>query len=208
MQREKVVTSDPTMQKYFEVIERNSQMLLRLVESLLTLSKFDSGSGVLVKERVHLNKVIDNATFALQPAAQKAGISITLSTTGNYYVLGDESQLSQVFINLISNAVKFGRDGASVDVVISSNDSSKEAVVTIRDYGIGIPPEDLTHLFTRFFRAGNVNGALFDGAGLGLSIVAQVLHNHGGRVDVQSIEGSGSTFTVFLPIYQEGGVNE
>ena len=203
VQREATIKADPLLQKYLEVIERNSQMLLKLVESLLSLSKFDSGGGVLKKEEVQLDKVVSDAIFVLHPAAQKSGVDIVARDFPRVWVFGDDSQLSQVFINLISNAVKFGKIGAQVEIDFKVDQQANKVLVTITDYGIGIPLEDQAQLFTRFFRASNVTGALFDGAGLGLSIVQQVLTNHGGSIAVQSKVGSGSTFTVTLPLLAE-----
>ena len=113
--------------------------------------------------------------------------------------MGDYGQLSQVFINLITNAVKFSDPGSTIENEIPHG---KNAVVLIRDSGIGIPEGDMPHLFTRFFRASNVPTSQYQGTGLGLAIVDQVISHHNGNIRVESQLGQGSCFTVEIPIYE------
>jgi signal transduction histidine kinase len=207
MQREVERGKDPQLQFYLEVLERNSQVLLSLVESMLSLSKFDGAVGKLPNEHISLKQVIDDAIFTMQPAAHKAGIEINLEVEGLPIVRGDKGQLSQVFINLIANAVKFSDSGDQVVVNLSQDSEKSIALISITDSGIGIPANDVSQLFSRFYRASNVDSGKFPGSGLGLAIVKQVIDHHNGDVSVQSELGSGSTFLISFPLSDGVNVN-
>jgi len=203
IQRDEAIGKSPQLEKYLEILERNSQILLNLVESILSLSKFDSAVGELPNEIVSLNEVIDRALFTMSPAIDKSNIQISLKSDGELLVRGDVGQLSQVFINLIANAVKFSQPGSEIQIELTRE---QHALVTISDSGIGIPKEDLPHLFTRFFRASNVPTSKYQGTGLGLAIVQQVINHHGGSIKVKSELGQGSTFIVEIPLFK-GEIN-
>ncbi|CAN2228466.1 BaeS Signal transduction histidine kinase [Candidatus Nanopelagicaceae bacterium] len=191
--------------QYLETLDRNAHILLNLVESMLTLSKIDSNPTQVSHEKIWLNEVVDNAIFTMKPQAIKSEINLALEYEDEYFVAGDAGQLTQVFINLIGNAVKFSPKDSVVLVSLSSlrNKDGVDCVcVAVKDSGIGIPEEDIEHLFTRFFRAKNAVSEHFQGTGLGLSIVAQVLERHGGSIDVSSKEGVGTTFTVCIPLFR------
>ena len=204
IQRDSSIAKNPKLDRYLLTLERNSQILLSLVESFLTLSKFDSSAGVLPSDQVSITEVIDSAIFTVTPVATKAEISIELTSVIDRYVLGDFGQLSQVFINLLTNAIKFSPPGSEINVDISATDC---VMVTIRDHGIGIPAPDLSNLFTRFFRASNVPTSKYQGTGLGLSIARQIIELHGGAISVESKLGEGSTFVVEIPL-AKGDSNE
>ena len=189
---------------YLDVLDRNAQILLTLVESILTLSKIDSDQPQLSYEKVALNKVIDNSIFTMMPQAKAAGIAITLESDDEYSIDGDAGQLTQVFINLLGNAVKFSPRDSTISISLKSQRDERGinyALVSIADRGIGIPPEDVEHLFTRFFRAKNAVSEHFQGTGLGLSIVAKVIEQHGGKIDLESTQGVGTTFFVEIPLH-------
>jgi signal transduction histidine kinase len=112
-------------------------------------------------------------------------------------VLGDRAQLERVMINLLSNAVKFTEDGGTIGFGVDIVDD--QAVITVRDNGIGIPTDEQSDLFQRFFRSSTAQVRQIQGTGLGLSIVAAIVSGHGGTIDVQSGHLQGSTFTVRLP---------
>ena len=201
--REKLTSAE--YKTYLEVLERNAQVLLSLVESMLSLSKFDNAEGKLSRDSVDLFEVIDNALFTMKPAIEKAEISLAFKSDSRPFVRGDSGQLSQVFINLIANAVKFSSHQSAITVLltsISSPGAGDFAEVTIQDSGIGIPADDIPRIFTRFFRAKNVDSGKFQGTGLGLSIVERAIAHHGGRIKVDSELGRGTTFTVELPILE------
>jgi hypothetical protein len=207
MQREDEAKRNPQIHLYLEVLERNSQVLLSLVESMLSLSKFDSAVGKLPNDLISLKQVIDDAIFTMQPAAVKGGIEIILEVEGLPVVRGDKGQLSQVFINLIANAVKFSKSGDQVAVHLSQDTEKSLAQISITDSGIGIPSKDLSQLFTRFYRASNVDSGKYPGSGLGLAIVKQVIDHHNGDISVRSDLGLETTFSISLPLGDRGEIN-
>jgi signal transduction histidine kinase len=188
--------------QHLEVLDRNAQILLHLVESMLSLSKIDAEGPRTYQTEVWLNEVVDNAIFALRPTIEKKNLAIDFRSTSEDIVLGDAGQLNQVMINLLGNAIKFSHPDSTVEILLDEylNAEGREIVrVAITDHGIGIPAADVDHLFTRFFRAGNANSGQYPGTGLGLSIVQRVIEHHGGNIKVSSVEGQGSTFTIEIP---------
>jgi signal transduction histidine kinase len=209
LQRENPESQSPEHRLHLEVLQRNSQILLNLVESLLSLSKFDSGAGKLPNEPVSITEVIDSALFALKPAFDKSKISAEVIANQDLYVRGDQSQLSQVFINLIANSIKFSPEGSGVTLAISKSEVTPGfASISITDQGIGISAENIPFIFDRFYRVEQHENGDYDGTGLGLAIVDQVIKHHHGSIIVNSEIGKGSTFTVTLPLFSEGSQYE
>lgn len=204
LREERVNGVVPAGDHYLDTLDRNAHILLNIVESMLTLIKIDSDQVAIELDRVLLNQVIDNAIFTMKPQASKSQIAINSESDNEYFVEGDAGLLTQVFINLLGNAVKFSPPESSILISVYSTkkaNGSEYAQISIRDSGIGIPPEDLEQLFTRFFRAKNAVSEHFQGTGLGLSIVAQVIERHHGEIQVESKEGFGTTFTIMIPLY-------
>ena len=201
---EKFADKNPDLNMYLDVLNRNAQILLNLVESMLTLSRIDAAEGKLSAEKVSMNEVIDNAIFIMKPAFEKSQIAIDFRTEGEQYVAGDVGQLNQIFINLLGNAIKFSPEKSTISIAldVSQGESGASyARVTLSDQGIGIPAEDIGHLFTRFFRAKNADSGQYPGTGLGLSIVQEVITRHHGLIHVTSEVGKGTTFIVEIPLY-------
>jgi signal transduction histidine kinase len=119
------------------------------------------------------------------------------------YVMGDEVRLEQVIQNLIGNAVKYSPDGGRVQVKVGRD--ADKACLTVRDHGIGIPPESHRGLFRRFYRADNAEAHGISGLGIGLFVVNEIVELHGGSIAVESEVGAGSSFTVRLPILSAPG---
>ncbi|MFZ8936568.1 MAG: sensor histidine kinase, partial [Ilumatobacteraceae bacterium] len=119
-------------------------------------------------------------------------------------MIGDQLRLEQIVINLVSNAVKFSKGYSTVFVTLrrlpSKPDGACEAELTIKDSGIGIPANEITDLFNRFFRASNATKALIPGTGLGLSIVKKFVEDHKGEISINSVVGQGTTVSVRLPL--------
>ncbi|CAN2230021.1 BaeS Signal transduction histidine kinase [Candidatus Nanopelagicaceae bacterium] len=204
---ENMVEGNSALITYLDVLDRNAKILLHLVESMLSLSKIDAASGKLSSDRVCINEIIDNAIFVMKPANERTAISVSFKASEELFVQGDAEQLNQVFINLLGNAIKFSPPQTSINITLDTrkDPSGQEyARVAIADQGIGIPEEDLEHLFTRFFRAKNADSGQYPGTGLGLAIVSQVLQRHNGLTHLTSEVGHGTTFTVEIPLYLSG----
>ena len=191
--------------KFLNTLDRNAQALLDLVESMLALSRLDSREEAIAKQEVDVHKIVSNSIFVCEPAAYAKQITIRLTpekATSDYSTSGNAGQLSQVFINLISNSIKFSPFGSEILVSIEkSNDPSGEEQlrIAVKDTGIGIPQNDIKRLFTRFFRAQNAVDGQHQGTGLGLAIVERIVTLHGGFVEVESVLGQGTTMIVQLP---------
>jgi two-component system, OmpR family, phosphate regulon sensor histidine kinase PhoR len=146
---------------------------------------------------VELVPLVAQCVQAAQPAAEAAGVELSLTSEGSEPIVGDPARIGQLFDNLISNAIKFTPVGGRVDVRVDV--SARSAVIEVRDTGFGIAAGDLEQLFQRFFRTQSANDKAIAGTGLGLSIAKAIVDAHEGSIGVQSAEGRGTTFRVELP---------
>ena len=189
-----------TAQRAVEVIRRNAQVQVQMIDDLLDVSRIITGKLRLSVQPVDLGSIIIAAVDGLRPAAEAKEIRVQLrldSPAGQ--VSGDPDRLQQVAWNLISNAIKFTPKGGSMVISLERVESHVE--VTVSDTGKGIAPEFLPHVFDRFRQADATTTRAFGGLGLGLAIVRQLVELHGGTVRVDSEgEGLGATFTVSLPL--------
>ena len=172
--------------------------LTLLVSDLLDLSAIESGSAPLEMGPVSVTDVVQDvlAKFALVAARRRITIR-TDRLSGLPPVWGDETRLAQALSNLVDNAVKYTVDGGTVTV--AGQDRGDFVAVSVSDTGAGIPAEHLPRIFERFYRVDRSRSRALGGTGLGLSIVKHIATSHGGRIDVQSTEGRGSSFTLLLP---------
>jgi signal transduction histidine kinase len=187
-----------------DIIVRNSERLRRLIEDMLTVSRQDYDGANLHLGPVQLGHTLQIVTVALRPLAELGDVSISLELCdGDSAIMADEVQLEQVFTNLVSNAIKFTPRGGGIVVscsLESMTDGEPGINVHVRDTGVGIPEEEIPHLFTRFFRASNATSAAVPGSGLGLAIAYDIVKAHRGDVAVSSELGRGTTITVKLPV--------
>jgi len=183
-----------------ETIERNSRAQAQLIADLLDVSRIITGKLRLELKPVELARIIDAALDSARPGADAKGIDLVVSLSAlESPVLGDNDRLQQVIWNLLSNAIKFTPRGGRVEVRLK--ESGLNAVIEVRDSGIGIRPDFLPYVFDRFRQAESTLTRSHGGLGLGLSIVRHLLELHGGTVEVESEgEGKGTTFRVSLPL--------
>jgi two-component system, OmpR family, sensor kinase len=169
--------------------------MTRLVGDLTLLARADAGGLPLDKQPIEL----DNLLFEVyrQFSMIEKPVSVVITEVDQVCVLGDPDRLKQLFINLIDNAIKYTLDGGKVNISLSKLDGWAQFQVT--DTGVGIPPEDLPHIFDRFYRVDKARNRAQGGSGLGLSIAKWVARAHGGNIQVKSEVGVGTTFTVSLP---------
>jgi signal transduction histidine kinase len=193
-------------EQYLGVAERNAHRLLRLVGDLLFTAQVESGKFPLDLRDVELEQIVTAAVESARPAATAAGITISEDVAdGDPVTYGDPVRLGQVCDNLISNAIKFTPRGGSVTVSLSK--SNKDAIITVRDTGMGIPASELDQLFSRFFRATTATRNAVPGVGLGLTITKAIVTAHHGEMGVQSEEGVGTQFSVSLPLAAQVAVS-
>src|SRR5512138_1324475 len=180
-------------------IDQESGRLTRLVGGLLLLAQAESGKLTLSMKRVELDLLL---TEVFQEMSILAGskVHLRLNEIDQAYVNGDRDRLKQVFINLVANAIQYTPQGG--DVFLSLETIGEQARIICRDTGPGIPAEDLPHIFERFYRAEKSRTRRESaGFGLGLSIANWIVERHGGRIEVNSQERKGTTFAIWLPLY-------
>lgn len=179
-------------------IDNEIDRLTAVVNDLLTLAKADNQKLALHRERIVFKDVVYESARRLLPLAEKKDITVNMQLTDPCIMEADEAKLTQVCYNIISNAIKYTPNGGHIDLCLKR--SGRDAVLEVTDDGIGISPEDLPHVFDRFYRADKSRAREEGtGTGLGLSIVRQIVRLHAGTVTVRSKLGEGSTFTVQLP---------
>jgi signal transduction histidine kinase len=183
--------------RFLDIIERNADRLHRLIGDLLMLDRVEAGALPLELEEVSIPEVTAEAVRSLSPGAARQGITIVVSTAEGPPMQADPKRLTQVLDNLIANAIKFSHRNGLVRVTASCEGRTWR--IDVADSGIGIPPAEADQLFSRFVRASNARTAGLPGIGLGLSIVKILTEMHGGHVEVHSVLGLGSTFSVYLP---------
>jgi heavy metal sensor kinase len=171
--------------------------LTRLTDQLLTLSREDAGNARQLRELLDLVPLVDGVVETMGPLAQAKGIQVQTAGGGPLPIRGDDVRLRQVFFNLLDNAIKYTAEGGRIEVQLARRDET--ALVTFRDTGIGIPPEHLPHVFDRFYRVDKARTRAEGGTGLGLSIAQSIVVAHGGRIEMASVPGQGTTCTVTLP---------
>lgn len=184
--------------EYVEAIERNTTRLVRLVNDLLLLGRLESGTLAFEPADFDVAGVVCDSLADVAEAAARAGVTLTADAPAPLVLHGDRGRIAQVVDNLVANAVKYSAAGGNVRVGVRSEGT--EAVVEVRDEGIGIPADEQAHLFDRFFRASNARGAGIPGTGLGLMISSVIVERHGGTITLASAPGVGTVVTVRLPV--------
>ncbi len=170
--------------------------LTKLIEDLLDVSKIQAGGLAYAEERIEIDALIQDIVETIQHT--NTTHTIRIHGTSQQHVIGDSDRLGQVFINLITNAIKYSPQATSVDVSIAA--ANDKVLVSVRDYGVGIPEEHLSRVFERFYRVHDSREKTFSGLGMGLYIANDIVKRHGGEITVESTEGKGATFSVSLPI--------
>jgi signal transduction histidine kinase len=185
----------PEQLGYVHVAQRNGDRLASLIDDLLMLSRFDAGRIDLKSEPVDVAQQLRHLREEMQPVADKGDSKLALEAPDELVVAGDARRLQQSFANLVSNAIKFNRPGGQVRMTASALNG--DAVVEVSDEGVGIPPEELARIGERFFRASTTTN--MPGTGLGLAITREIVERHGGRLEIESEVGKGSSFRITLP---------
>jgi heavy metal sensor kinase len=181
-----------------ETISQESRQMSSLIDQLLTLARADAGKEQWNFTEVNLGKLIANLGTDVEVLCQEKGLSFQLGQPQDLVVKGDEARLRELFMNLLDNAIRY--TPAPGVVSVSLRREGQMAVVAITDTGVGIPAEDIPFIFERFYRVDKSRSRTEGGSGLGLAICRHIVEAHGGKIEVESQVGAGSTFSVWLPI--------
>ncbi|MDI3538113.1 MAG: two-component system, OmpR family, phosphate regulon sensor histidine kinase PhoR [Bacillota bacterium] len=190
--------SNPEAARYARIIEQETDRLSRLVGEIMDLSRLDAKEISLDLKAIDLTGLISQVVEQFLPRAESAGLLLGADLPPALpRVLCDADRIHQVLVNLLDNAIKYTPVGGSITVIACTRD--REVCVGVRDTGVGIPPEDLPHIFDRFYRVDKARSRALGGTGLGLAIVKAIITEHGGKVSVTSRPGEGSEFYFCLP---------
>ncbi|HHW57918.1 MAG TPA: heavy metal sensor histidine kinase [Clostridia bacterium] len=199
-QAESALNSTGTKEEYkkaLQVILEEAKHMSKLVHDLLFLARSDSNTEKLTIENLNFSELIEGIVNELAPLAENNGLTLKIIKNDSSYIRGDQTRIIQLFYNLIDNAIKYTPAGGKVE--ISVENAGKFIKTSIKDTGIGIPEEHLPHIFERFYRVDKARTRKSGGSGLGLSICQWIINAHGGKIQVESCEGKGTTFVVWLP---------
>ena len=191
------------LEQYWKILRNELGRQRDLIEELLTLGRLESGTFQLTSAALEVGPVLIEALDSVRPLAEKRRVRLASTVAPDLpRVAGDRNGLAQVFINLLDNAIKFSPPETTVQLEAAAR--ADGISVRVRDQGMGIPPADLPHLFTRFFRANNAIQNEIQGTGVGLFITKAIVDQLNGHISIESQLDSGTTFEVWLPRHTEG----
>jgi len=192
---------DQTRNEFYNVIQGETNRLSRLIDNILNISRIESGVVKVQREHIALKGLVHEVIDVMQPQARARQIELIDRITPTFFqVLADKDMLYQATLNLVSNAIKYTMPKGKVTVTVDIDDAERHVRVAVSDTGVGIPAEDIPHLFNKFYRVAD-HKKIAKGTGLGLNLVKHIVETvHGGRVFVESEPGKGSIFTYTLPL--------
>ena len=196
---EVTLTSEKNIEDYQSMAESTVEecdRLLWMINMMLEISETEAGVSTLNLSEVNVSDLIEEACDLYQPLAEDRGIHIEVNTPTQYHLSGDKGKLQRVLSNLLDNAIKYTPSGGKI--IVSSQKVDKKVMLSVHDTGIGISQDETSRIFERFYRADKSRSV--PGAGLGLSLVQAIVRSHGGEIKVSGALGTGSTFTVSLPL--------
>jgi signal transduction histidine kinase/DNA-binding response OmpR family regulator len=189
---------DPTRRESVEVIHRNGLRLLKLVNSLLDFARIEAGRTQARYEPLDLARLTADLASNFHSLTERAGLKLIVDCqrlSEPAYV--DREKWEKIVLNLLSNAFKFTFEG---EIAVALRETEGSAVLTVRDTGIGIPEQSLSHVFERFHRIEGARGRSYEGSGIGLALVQELVKLHGGAIEVESAEGRGTAFRISIPL--------
>lgn len=195
---------DPAARTHFlDIMHSQTGRMARLIDDLLSLSRLEMKAPLPPAGKVDVAAVVEAVVASLRPLAEESGVVIESSLgSGPFEARGDRDELFQVFENLVENACKYGQAGGRVVVSVetAAPGGQAEIVVTVRDFGPGIPEEHIPRITERFYRVDVDTSRAQKGTGLGLAIVKHILTRHAARLSIRSRPGEGAAFSVHLPV--------
>jgi len=193
-------TIPPEMhEKYLTIVQNESDRLIKLTNSLLTLNNLNTDGMILDKTDFDVNEIIRKTAATFEGACRQKKISLQLLLTGEtLYANADVTKIQQVLYNLLDNAIKFSHKDSVIK--IESIEKHNKILISVKDQGIGIPKESIRQIWDRFYKTDLSRGKDKKGTGLGLSITREIIRAHGENINVISTEGEGSEFIFTLPL--------
>lgn len=199
MQGDKDSVMSPVVKQVISDMKDEIKKMSNIVSDMLTLARADAPINI-IKERFNLKPVAEQAVRSLCPFAHKKNVAFSMESQDEVWIVADKERISQLLFILLDNAIKYTPAGGKVYVKIAAFESKNRGIIlTIKDTGMGIPPEYQELIFERFYRVDKARSREIGGSGLGLSIAKWIVAAHEGEINVHSKVGEGSTFTVTLP---------
>jgi signal transduction histidine kinase len=198
---ELALRSDKNIEQYQDILLSALEEVVRLtnvVETLLELSKAEAGQIKMNFEKTNLSRLILDIAEDAEILAESKDIKVKKNIQDDIYVYIDSARIHQAALNIVDNAVKYTPQGGEIKIELTNN--LNYAHLTVSDTGVGIPEDELKHIFDRFYRVDKSRSGTTHGAGLGLSIVKWIVDAHNGQIEVESILNEGSTFIIKLPV--------
>jgi signal transduction histidine kinase len=188
--------SEEEYRQAMEACLRAARRMRNLVDGLLTLARMDAGNLVVQPEPIDLGALVEEIASLLGPLAARTNVQVQVSAVPAPF-RGDANQLGQVVANLLTNAIHYNRAGGAVTATVTTG--PHEVVLSVADTGCGVPEEDRSHIFERFYRVDRARSREQGGCGLGLAICKSIVEAHGGSITFTSEVNAGTTFLVRLP---------
>lgn len=196
---------DQAQRETLQIMRDSSQRLMHLISTLLDLSKMEAGLMEYRLARADLARAVEQSVRKVRLLAEGRHIQVLVDAPpGGLWVTMDAARIEQVVDNLLSNALKFSPEGAAVRVRVEPDERLGSACLSVSDAGPGIPPEDLPHVFERFYQGRRQEKHAVAGSGLGLALAKKVIEAHGGRVWIESEVGKGTVARFLLPLRRPG----
>lgn len=199
----------PNMDNDLKLINKNGQHLLHLINDVLDMAKIESGKLNLIIEKFNIQEIFEEVINITSPLANEKKLTLKIDTKSDHDVAvnADRTRIRQVMINLVNNALKFTEKGK---IVIRAIREENNVLISVKDTGIGIPPEHLEDVFSEFTQVDSSTTRKAGGTGLGLPISRKLIEMHGGKLWAESngVEGEGSTFFVFMPLESRTAISE
>jgi signal transduction histidine kinase len=197
------------MDNDLKLINKNGQHLLHLINDVLDMAKIESGKMNLIIEKFNLHEIFEEVISITSPQASEKKLTLKVDTKSDLdiEVNADRTRLRQVMINLVNNALKFTEKGK---ITIRAVREDNNILISVKDTGIGIPPEHLEAIFSEFTQVDSSTTRKAGGTGLGLPISRKLIEMHGGKIWAESngVDGEGSTFFIFMPIENRSAISE
>ncbi len=188
--------SEEERRNYLAIILEETNRLNDLIKQLFDLAKMDQNSFLIEKTEVNIKEILEKVEAKLAPAFKEKGMTLHISCQKDFFLHADPIRMEQIFLNLLDNSMKYSSNGGSTSVMVELR--KNQLYVTIRDTGNGIPEEDLPHIFNRFYRVDKSRTRMLGGAGLGLSIVKELVNKHDGTITVKSQIQQGTEFQMMF----------